>query len=297
MSISRQNLSVIIVSYISGEVIHNCIKSIPKDIQIIIVDNSGDEEFKFDIEKRYINTKCILSSENLGMGAGNNLGLKHTNTDYVLILNPDVILENNTIDELIDASNKIDSFGIIAPIINSDKNMNFKLFDKNKINIDNSKPFLVKSVDGFAMLLNVKKINQIDKFKNFNFFDENIFLYLENDDLCKRLIDSNVNIYVAPKSKINHLGGKAVDKNFSDTIELSRNWHWIWSKFYYQKKHSGYFTALINGFPSFLSAILKYILYLITLNSKKRSVYLHRAMGYLNAVMGRKSFYRPNIKI
>ena len=297
MSISRQNLSVIIVSYISGEVIHNCIKSIPKDIQIIVVDNSGDHKFKFDIEKRYDNIKCILSPENLGMGAGNNLGLKHTNTDYVLILNPDVILENNTIDELIDASNKIDSFGIIAPIINSDKNINFKLFDKNKINIDNSKPFLVKSVDGFAMLLNVKKINQIDKFKNFNFFDENIFLYLENDDLCKRLIDSNVNIYVAPKSKINHLGGKAVDKNFSDTIELSRNWHWIWSKFYYQKKHSGYFTALINGFPSFLSAILKYILYLITLNSKKRSVYLHRAMGYLNAVMGRKSFYRPNIKI
>ena len=297
MSISRQNLSVIIVSYISGEVIHNCIKSIPKDIQIIVVDNSGDHKFKFDIEKRYENIKCILSTENLGMGAGNNLGLKYTNTDYVLILNPDVILENNTIDELIDASNKIDSFGIIAPIINSDKNMNFKLFDKNKINVDNSKPFLVKSVDGFAMLLNVKKINQIDKFKNFNFFDENIFLYLENDDLCKRLIDSNFNIYVAPKSKINHLGGKAVDKNFSDTIELSRNWHWIWSKFYYQKKHSGYFTALINGFPSFLSAILKYILYLITLNSKKRSVYLHRAMGYLNAVMGRKSFYSPNIKI
>jgi len=297
MSISRQNLSVIIVSYFSGEVIHNCIKSIPKDIQIVVVDNSGDKKFKLDIEKRYNNTKCILSPENLGMGAGNNLGLKHTNTDYVLILNPDVILENNTINELIKASNIIDSFGIIAPIINSGKNMNFKLFDKNKIDTDNSRPFLVKSVDGFAMLLNVKKMNQIDKFKNFNFFDENIFLYLENDDLCKRLIDSDVNIYVVPRSKINHLGGKAVDKNFSYNVELSRNWHWIWSKFYYQKKHSGYFTALINGFPSFLSAILKYILYFITLNSKKRSVYLHRAMGYLNAAMGRKSFYRPNIKI
>ena len=117
MSISRQNLSVIIVSYISGEVIHNCIKSIPKDIQIVVVDNSGDKKFKLDIEKRYNNTKCILSPENLGMGAGNNLGLKHANTDYVLILNPDVILENNTINELIKASNIIDSFGIIAPII------------------------------------------------------------------------------------------------------------------------------------------------------------------------------------
>ena len=69
MSISRQNLSVVIVSYISEEVIHKCIESIPKDINILVVDNSGNEEFKLSIEKKYINTKCILSFENLGMGA------------------------------------------------------------------------------------------------------------------------------------------------------------------------------------------------------------------------------------
>ena len=90
-------------------------------------------------------------------------------------------------------------------------------------------------------------INQIENFKNFNFFDENIFLYLENDDLCKRLTDMNVNIYVVPKSKINHLGGRAVSQKFSEQVELSRNWHWIWSKFYFQKKHKGYFIALINN--------------------------------------------------
>ena len=297
MSISRQNLSVVIVSFISEEVIHNCIKSIPKDIKIIVVDNSGNEKFKSSIEQKYNNIKCILSSENLGMGAGNNLGLKYSSTDYVLILNPDVILENNTIDELINASNKIESFGIIAPIVNSDKNINYKLFDKNKIKKDFINPFKVKSVDGFAMLLNVKKINQIKNFKYFKFFDENIFLYLENDDFCKRLIDINENIYAVPKSKINHLGGKAVSQKYSHQIELSRNWHWIWSKFYFQRKHKNYLTAIIDGFPIFFSAILKYIFYLIILNSKKRAIYLHRAMGYVNAAIGRKSFFRPNIKI
>ena len=297
MSISRQNLSVVIVSFISEEVIHNCIKSIPKDIKIIVVDNSGNEKFKSSIEQKYNNTKCILSSENSGMGAGNNLGLKYSNTDYVLILNPDVILENNTIDELINASNKIESFGIIAPIVNSDKNINYKLFSKKKINPNFNNPFKVKSVDGFAMLLNKKKINQIKNFKNFKFFDENIFLYLENDDFCKRLIDINENIYAVPKSKINHLGGKAVSQKYSHQIELSRNWHWIWSKFYFQRKHKNYLTAIIDGFPIFFSAILKYIFYLIILNSKKRAIYLHRAMGYVNAALGRKSFFRPNIKI
>ena len=296
MSISRQNLSVVIVSFMSDEVIDKCIKSIPKDINIIVVDNSGNQNFKSKIEKNYKNAKCILSFENLGMGAGNNLGLKHCNTDFALILNPDVILENNTIDELISASNKINTFGIIAPLINSKINLNYKLIDK-KIKPDLENPFKVRSVDGFAMLLNVKKLNQIDSFKNFKFFDESIFLYLENDDLCKRLIQNNENIFIIPKSKINHLGGKGVSYKFSDSIELSRNWHWIWSKFYFHRKYNNYLFALIYGLPSFFSAILKYLLYLITFNSKKRQIYLHRALGYINAVIGRKSYYRPNLKI
>ena len=101
MSISRQNLSVVIVSFKSEQVIHNCIQSIPEEIKIIIVDNSSDRIFQEKIENEYSNVKCILSSENLGMGAGNNLGLKNVSTDYALILNPDVILKKNSIDELI----------------------------------------------------------------------------------------------------------------------------------------------------------------------------------------------------
>jgi GT2 family glycosyltransferase len=297
MSITRQNLSVIIVSYKSENVIENCINSIDPEIEIIVIDNSNNDELKKKIEAKYKNVRCILSKENLGMGAGNNLGLKHSTTDFVLILNPDVVLENNTIDELIIASKEIESFAVIAPIIKSGININYKLFDENKNNENSINPFKVKSVDGFAMLLNVKKINQINNFKNFKFFDENIFLYLENDDFCKRLVDHNEEIYVVPKSKINHLGGKAVSQKFSEEVELSRNWHWIWSKFYFNRKHKGYFFALINGLPTFISAVLKYVLYLAIFNPKKKKIYLHRAMGYLNAVIGRKSFFRPNIKI
>ena len=293
MSISRQNLSVVIVSFMSDEVIDKCIKSIPKDINIIVVDNSGNQKFKSKIEENYNNAKCILSFKNLGMGAGNNLGLKHCNTDYALILNPDVILENNTIDELIIASNKIDTFGIIAPLVNSDTNLNYKLIDK-KTNIDLNNPFTVSSVDGFAMLLNVKKLNQIDSFKNFKFFDENIFLYLENDDLCKRVIDSGEDIYVVPKSKIKHLGAKAVDEKYKYEIELSRNWHWVWSKFYFNKKHSGYLNAFIKVCPIFFSASFKMLLYFF-INNRKKKIYFYRVLGFLNAALGKKSLYRPKI--
>ena len=165
MSITRQNLSVIIVSYKSEHVIENCINSIDNEIEIIVIDNSDDDILKKKIESKYKNVKYILSEKNLGMGAGNNLGIKNVNKDFVLILNPDVTLKSNSIDEIFIASKEIDNFGIIAPLSNKDQYPNYIL--KKGHNFDPDKPFKVKSVDGYAMLLNLKKLKKIN---NFNFF-------------------------------------------------------------------------------------------------------------------------------
>ena len=296
MSISRQNLSVVIVTFNSDKVIYNCVQSIPDDIKIFIVDNSNDKKFKENIEKKYNNIECVLSSENLGMGSGNNLGLRHIKTDYAIILNPDVVLEKDTIQEIINESKHISNFAILAPLSIDPKYPNYKLNNKSNNEFNNHMPFKVKSVDGFAMVLNLKKINLIENFKNFNYFDENFFMYLENDDLCKRLIENNENIFVIPKSKIKHLGARGVNPEHAHEVELSRNWHWIWSKFYFNKKHKGYLYAFFTGIPYFLSATLKFILYLILNNRKKKKIYLQRISGFLTAVMGKKSYYRPKIK-
>ena len=85
------------------------------------------------------------------------------------------------------------------------------------------------------MLLNLPRLNKLENFSSKKYFDENIFLYLENDDLCKRVSESGENIYVVPNSKIKHLGAKAVDEKYKHEIELSRNWHWVWSRFYLTK--------------------------------------------------------------
>ena len=294
MSISRQTLTIVIVTFKSEKVIDNCIKSIPDQIKIIIVDNSNDQSFKDTLEKKYENVECILSSSNLGMGSGNNLGLNNVKTEYALILNPDVILRDNTISEIIKESKKIDSFAVLAPLSEDDKNPNYKIKQNYKKNINNLNPFKVKSVDGFAMLLNLKKINQIPDFQNKKYFDENFFMYLENDDFCKRLSQYNQNIFIIPKSRIKHLGAKAVSDEYAYEVELSRNWHWIWSKFYFNKKHFGFLYALMNGLPVFLSAITKVLFYFF-INKKKKQIYLQRCRGYLNALFGKKSFYRPKI--
>ena len=290
MSITRQNLSVIIVSYKSDYVIENCINSIHSEIEIVVVDNSNNNQLKEKIETKYKNVKYILSKENLGMGAGNNLGIKNVNKDFVLILNPDVTLEKSSIDEMIIASQEIENFGIIAPLSDKSEYPNYTLKKMN--DFDPIKPFKVKSVDGYAMLLNLKKLKKLN---DFYFFDENFFLYLENEDLCLRLERNDENIYIVPKSRIHHLGGKAVDPKYKNEIEYLRNWHWMWSKFYFNKKHHGYLIALFRVFKNLISAKIKFFYYLITFNTFKRKIYQMRLLGLMSSMRGKNSYYRPNI--
>ena len=117
-------------------------------------------------------------------------------------------------------------------------------------------------------------------------------MYLENDDLCKRIIDANEHIYIVPNSKIKHLGGKAVDAKYKNEVEFARNWHWIWSKFYFNKKHYGYFVAFFKGFPKFFSSVIKYIFYLLIQDKIKQKIYFNRMSGFFNAAINKKSWYR-----
>ena len=290
MSISRQNLTIVIVTIKSEKIIHQCIKSINENLPIIVIENSNNAKFKEELEKKYKNINCILTSENLGMGSANNLGIKKSSTDYVLVINPDVILNHDTIDKLILASENISNFSIISPISENIDYPNYQLDNNQKILMHDNLPFKVKSVDGYAMLFNKKKIDLILENESLNFnnnyFDENFFMYLENNDLCKRIINKNGYIYVVPSAKINH----------NNEIELSRNWHWIWSKFYFNKKHFGFFNAFVIGFPKFFLTIFKYLFFFITNNKFKKKIYYNRLSGFLNALIGKPSWYRPKFE-
>ena len=294
MTISGQNLSIVIVTLKSEKVIHQCLKSINQNIPIIVVENSNNQKFKEELESKYENLKCILSKSNLGMGAGNNIGINSANTDYVLVLNPDVILEKDTLNELFLASNNLNNFSMLAPLETTFSNYgisNEKHTDRDlkKIKKNKDSPFEVQWIDGFAMLLYKKKLN-MDVY-----FDENFFMYLENTDLCKRIVNNQGSIFVVPKSKINHLAAKAVDERFTDEIEFSRNWHWIWSKFYFNKKHFGFFKAFYEGAPRYFLSMIKFTFYLLINNKKKKKIYFNRVSGFYNALLGRSSWYRPNL--
>jgi len=283
MSISRQNLTIVIVTLKSENIIDQCLESIDKNIPVIVVENSNNQKFKNRLESKYQNLKCILAESNLGMGAGNNIGIKEAKTEFILILNPDVLLEKNTLDELFLASQKLSNFSIIAPL--EKKYINYGI-PNNK---NDEFPFEVQWVDGFAMLLNKKK------FKEEIYFDEEFFMYLENNDLCKRVKNNGGSIFIVPNAKINHLAAKTVDSKFSEEVEFSRNWHWIWSKFYFNKKHYGFFKAFYEGFPRYCSSLIRFLFYLLINNKKKKKIYFNRASGFYNALLGKASWYRPNL--
>ena len=290
MSISRQNLSIVIVTLKSEKIIDQCIQSINQDLPIIVIENSNNQKFKDKLESKYQNLKCILSKSNLGMGAGNNIGIKLAKTDYVLILNPDVTLEPNTLEEIYLASKKISEFSVISPI-SSDLNFpNYGMINREKKIKELKLPFKVDYVDGFAMLLNKKKFND-----NI-YFDENFFLYLENNDLCLRVNRKGGSVFVIPTAKINHGGAKTVDMKYKNEVELSRNWHWVWSKFYFNKKNFGLTKAFRECLLIYFSALIKCLFYFVINKKYKKKIYFNRASGFYNSLLGKSSWYRPNLK-
>ena len=284
MQITKENLTIIIVTIKSQNIIDECLQSIDPKVKKIIVENSSDQNFINSLKQKYQNLECYLSGKNLGMGSANNFGIRKSKTRYVMILNPDTILKSDTLDKIYEVSHNLD-FAILSPLNDNNKYPNYKKIN----NFDDKKDLLdVDQVDGYSMILD-------KSFFNDNFFDEKIFMYLENDDLCLRTKKNGKKIYIYKKSLISHRGAKTVDKRYSNQLELSRNWHWNWSKFYFRKKHYGFLSAFTNGIFIFLKSILKSLFFIIVNNKFKSKLYFCRASGFVNALFNKSSWFRPRL--
>ena len=191
MNLNHNNTTFVIVTYKSELIIHECLKTLPEDYNKIIVENSGNVNLKKDLEKTYKNLEVFISS-NRGMGASNNFGIGKCNTDFAYVINPDVKFKNDTIKELINGMKKIDDFAIASPMCNDSKYPNYTPI-KNLSNSTVEKILSVDRIDGYSMLINK------NKFKDNVYFDENFFLYLENDDLCLKKKKKKENIYIIIK--------------------------------------------------------------------------------------------------
>ena len=281
MSEFEKNITFIIVSFRSDNVIQKCIESISPDCKVIVVENSQNTSIKKYLEKKFSNVRVLITGENLGYGRGNNLGISKVKTKYAFILNPDAYLEKNTLKELNNTKCILqEEFSILSPMIYENKKYHKSFNGKEKDFIE------VDFVKGFAMLLNLDKIN-------FNeIFDKKIFLFLEEIDLCKRIKESGGKIYIACKGKIYHNAKESSGNEFE--IELCRNWHWMWSLYYYNFKHFGMFSAYKITLYKFISSLLKILLSIILMKKKKYLIHKYRLLGLINAYKKKDSWLRPD---
>ena len=294
-----ENITVIIVTYLTPKnLLINCLKSIDNNVKIKIVENSKNFEFEEEILVNFNNVEIICTGENLGYARGNNIGLQSTDTDFALILNPDLTCDTDFFSNIPKVLKSAEDFAVIgcqyqkdkiflpAGFFDKNKNRHFaKIFKNNEI----KELEKVDWVTGCSMLINLKK------FSNREIFDKNFFLYFEEFDLCKSLIKMGKNVFSSKELKIHHLGFKSSlnedEENNSRMIKL-KDWHYMWSSFYFYKKNYNYFYALKKLSSKFFSSFFKLIFYTIIFQKHQKNKYLYRFLGLLNSMLGRPSNFR-----
>ena len=293
------NLTLVILTYKTGkEILDNCLSSIDKNIKIIVVENSTYFENQKYFEDKYKNIKIILTEKNLGYAGGNNFGLKMVKTKYALIFNPDIICEKNffsSIQKYLDG--KLD-FSIIGTSFAEKSDYHTAGFFDNKKNLKEAN-FLnefnlydVDWVSGCSLLLN------LNNFDNEKIFDENFFLFFEENDLCFRVKSKGGKIFMSTDLKITHLGFKsslASLEKYKFEFSKLRNWHYMWSFYYYHKKNYGMITALKKSTSRLLRYFMKFIFYSLMFDKKNKILYFCRFSGLINSICNKKSSFRIKI--
>ena len=115
-------------------------------------------------------------------------------------------------------------------------------------------------------------------------------------DMCLNFKKNNQKMYIVNNIKFDHLGSKSHDKKFNYEANLSRNWHYNWSKFYYFKKNYSYLYALRKSFSILLKLTIKLISRLILNKTQESSLVKAELNGILASIFLKESSYRPYIK-
>ena len=283
---SYSEVTIVIISYKSKKKIINFIVNLSKNYRIIIIENSDDKSIKKDIDQLFNNVE-IYFAKNIGYGSAANYARTKIKTDYFFLFNPDLEeINSNLIEDFYNYAKKMNNnFSCLGPRFKNISNKTLKQSDiKSEIGF-------VKSISGAAMFFYTKNFDYIGG------FDQNIFLYFEETDYCRRGIKCSLKAFQLNKIKITHNVGTSVE--FKD-IEEKNNikkltiWHFIWSKFYFYKKHYGKFLSALYFIPIILRTYIKILYFDIFKNIRKKEKYKIRLDGLLSSIKGKKSFKRLN---
>ncbi|MBL1212947.1 MAG: glycosyltransferase [Ignavibacteriae bacterium] len=244
------DLSIIIVNYNVKEFLQNLLDSLKKAAQnisheIIIVDNASDDGSVEVIEERYPHVKLIKNEKNIGFGKANNIALSKAEGKFLLLINPDTIVKEDTFEKLIDFINKTDDAGIVGcKVLNPDGTLQLpcrrgfpgpwtsftkitglsKLFPKSKLfaryhltYLDENETYEVDAISGAFMFIKREAYEKVGG------FDPDFFMYGEDLDLCYRAQKSGFKVYYFHETEIIHYKGESTKRSRIDETKVFYN--------------------------------------------------------------------------
>ena len=302
----NNDCTVVITTFFSGKKLEDCLSRIPSLYPIIIIDNGCEKNNKSYYESKFKNLTYAIPGENLGIPRSYTLALSLVKTKFMFNTQPDVIIREKCIENLILAASIYPNAAILSPIIFHegkyllDGDYKILKLKKNRLDLNNYQPkklyfnnppdgdLCVDSVTATAMLIDTQKIKQI------NDWDNNIFSYYEDMDLCLRLRIKGFQILKIKNAEVDHEAFSSHDKKFENQLNFSRNWHYSWATFYFYMKHSTKFIAYKFGIFLLLSSFCKFIFYFF-INKKKFNTHYAKFLGIFHSIFKQRSSYRPRI--
>lgn len=232
------DVTVIVVTYNSAHCIDALAPTLAALPHVTIVDNASNDDTVAKAASEMPNALVLRNPRNLGFGAANNMALRQVKTRYALLLNPDCLPTEDFLQRLLEVAEDNPEAAIIAPHLirrSGEIEVSYRWprshWPSRGPAADG--PSCVGFVCGAVMLLNMEAMQDV------GLFDEDFFLYYEDEDLCQRAFAMRKAIIIAPQVSVIHLARGSVRGNSPLRAEFYRGYHHAQSKLIFTGKHLG----------------------------------------------------------
>ncbi len=278
-------VTVVMVSYNSCEVIKDALASVDPAVRIIVVDNASSDGTVDFILRHYPSVDIISNVENIGFARANNLGLAKVETEFALLMNPDArFLSSDTVDRLLEALDRYEDAAIISPSIIDDKGdvqltMPASVLSRRGADLmfkmeDVIGDVCTEALPGALMVLRMSAFVE-QKY----YFDPNIFMYFEDDDICMSARNRGYSVVLVPGIRVMHLVGRSSPPSLQ--IECLKTKHRTCAKLYILDKYGQVRLAIYRAIKLASINALLVLVYALTFKREKLMLSKSRVAGAL----------------
>ncbi|MDD5530641.1 MAG: glycosyltransferase family 2 protein [bacterium] len=267
------NVSIIIVTWNSEEYIESCLNSIDKSYEIILVDNDSKDSTLQKVKTKFPYVKIIKNPTNHGLSKATNRGAEIATHDYLLLLNPDVILKKDTVEKLCSFMNSHKDSAICGPQffypngklqpscreLPTFKNLFFEASGLGKFHgwkmryFDHKATREVEQIMASCLLIKKSVFNEVGG------MNERYPIFMNDVDLCYNVKEQGYKIYFCADTNVIHYHGASTRKMGRKKII-----EWHWSMYRYLKDHSqNTFLIIIYGTLLLGGAVLRVLFELL----------------------------------